>query len=176
MTPDERHRLIREEDLRLGVAERPIIEDLRSVGVEVESVWDLVNSPNNYNQAIPVLLRHLELPYPVKIRGGIARSLGIRGATFLWPRLLELYRKEPIPLETPGMGAKDGLAVALSAIATTENIPDIIELLRDRRHGSSRVLLLVPLRRRRKKDPAIAAVLKELSTDPQFQKEISAWK
>lgn len=41
-------------------AERPIIEELREAGVDVESVWDLVNSAEPYPNALPILLDHLE--------------------------------------------------------------------------------------------------------------------
>lgn len=47
-------------------AERPIVADLRRAGVDVDSVWDLVNTSAPYPNALPVLVKHLEL-------GGVSR-------------------------------------------------------------------------------------------------------
>jgi hypothetical protein len=47
---------------RLRAEEEPLLADLRAViGWKVESVWDLVNTSAKYTEAIPVLLKHLEL-------------------------------------------------------------------------------------------------------------------
>jgi len=54
----ERSRRERVQGLR--VAEQPIVADLRQAGVEVSSVWDLVNTSQPYPAALPVLLEHLE--------------------------------------------------------------------------------------------------------------------
>ena len=50
---------------------------LAEVGVEVESVWDLVNSKDDhYADAVPVLVEHLQdESYPDRVREGIARSV-----------------------------------------------------------------------------------------------------
>src|ERR1017187_5714225 len=58
-------------------AEAPLVRDLASLGVHVWTVWDLVNGPNSYDVAIPLLLDHLRRPYPDAISAGIARALGI---------------------------------------------------------------------------------------------------
>lgn len=41
-------------------AEQPIVADLRVVGWDVDSVWDLVNTSDPYYEALPVLMDHLE--------------------------------------------------------------------------------------------------------------------
>ena len=40
--------------------EKDLIKDLKTAGVNVTSVWDLVNGPNNYNAALPVLIQHFQ--------------------------------------------------------------------------------------------------------------------
>lgn len=45
---------------RLREAEQPVVADLRDAGVQVDSVWDLVNTSEPYPVALPVLMEHLE--------------------------------------------------------------------------------------------------------------------
>src|SRR5262245_6515187 len=66
--------------LPLRLAEEPIVEDLRAHGIRVSSVWDLVNTDDDYQAAVPVLLKHLPRNYPEPVREGIARALAIPAA------------------------------------------------------------------------------------------------
>ena len=81
-----------------------------------------------------------------------------------WDTLTKLYRREQ------GRRTKDGLAVAIGGVATDDVLEDVIELAKDRRHGTSRVLLLLALER--SKDARAHQALMELGTDPELQKEI----
>ena len=56
-------------------AEQPLVRDLREVGCDVESVWDLVGSWGPYPEAIEVLVRHLDGEYPERTsrRNGLSR-------------------------------------------------------------------------------------------------------
>jgi len=161
----EREEAFRRRDEELRQAEAPLVQALAEVGLEVESVWDLVNRPaRHYPEAVPVLLDHLQRPYPDAIRDGIARALTVADARPHWKTLTRLYREEN------GRRTKDGLAVAISGIATDEVIEDVIALARDKRNGPSRVLLLYALER--SKNPRALQALMELGTDPQLQKEV----
>jgi hypothetical protein len=163
-------RLAREDVLRrraeeLARAEAPVVQALAEVGVEVKSAWDLVNRAIRcYPEAVPVLLSHLERPYPDAIRDGIARALAVPEARSGWEVLTRLYQDE-------GSGrAKDGLAVAVAAAATDDTIGDLIALARNRTHGASRLLLLRALER--SKDPRAGPTLMELGADPELHEEI----
>ena len=167
---------------RLHIEQEPLLADLRAVGMTAQSVWDLVNTSARYPLAIPVLLKHLLLPYCDRIREGIARALATPDARESWPLLVAEYRKAPIGYEedeaTMGqsrrLSTKHGLAVALAAITTNEKLGELVELLKDRSLGESRILLLGPLRRR--KSPVVIQALQQLSLDPDLCKEIAAWK
>ncbi len=174
-----------ERSARLRVEEGPILADLRAIGREVESVWDLVNTSTRYPEAIPILLRHLPLPYSDRTREGIARSLAVFETEVCkaWPRLVEEYRKAPMGwgIIAPGdtkeyrLGAKDGLACALAASVTDERLPELIALAKDRALGESRILLLSALKKRRNKNPLAKQAIAELASDPDLQKEIASW-
>ncbi|HET9710578.1 MAG TPA: hypothetical protein VFP64_01810, partial [Pyrinomonadaceae bacterium] len=77
---------------------------------------------------------------------------------------MRLYQEET------DLRAKDGLAVALAAIADDETIGDIISLTNDSRNGPSRLLLLKSLGR--SSDPKARQTLIQLQNDPELTKEI----
>ena len=53
---------------------------LWDAGFHVESVWDFVNTADKYPAAIPILLRHVNLPYSKRIKEGIIRALTVNYA------------------------------------------------------------------------------------------------
>src|SRR5215467_9685753 len=57
-----------------------LLAELRNAGFHVQSVWDFVNTANKYPAAIPVLLRHVSLPYSKRTKEGIIRALTINYA------------------------------------------------------------------------------------------------
>jgi hypothetical protein len=144
-------------------AEAPLVKELRQAGIEINSVWELVNSPNTHAQSLPLLLEHLQRPYPDAVREGIARAMAVPSAKFAWPILVRLYQEVQEPR------TKDGLAVAISAIADRESIDEVIRLIRDERHGASRILLLGALGKLAL--PQARKVLMDLGGDPALQKE-----
>ena len=168
--PAVRARLAREEEerrqreLEYKRVEQPLVAELRSVGWDVSSVWDLVNIDEAYPEALPVLVRHLARPYPPAIRDGIARALAVRNALFAWDNLREQYVAEQDKL------AKQGFAAALAAMVDRDHLDELLALLRDRRHGTSRGILLRGLQRLR--DARARAALEELADDPDLKKQI----
>jgi HEAT repeat protein len=148
-------------EMALREAEAPLLEELHAVGIEVGSAWDLVNISMPYPAALPILLDHLGRPYPSRVREGIARALAVRDARFAWAELVRLYCEED-----SGTDAKDGIAVALAAAANRAVLDEVIALLRDPRHGQSRVLLLGSLRRLRARSS-----LEEFASDPLLGQE-----
>lgn len=84
----EREKALAQREAELSLVEAPLIADLASVGVNVHSVYDLVNTASPYGHAIPVLLDHLRRQYPDVIREGIARALAVRQAKKMAGRFL----------------------------------------------------------------------------------------
>ncbi len=148
----------------LAQAEEPVVAELRAAGCDVESVWDLVNTGGTYTQALPVLLKHLTRPYPPPILAGIARALAVPESGHGWQLLTTLFA------EQDNEQVKDGLAVAIAKAAADAVIDDVIALVRDPRHGPSRLLLLSALARSRL--PQARAALFELQEDSVLAKEI----
>lgn len=166
---DEQAKLEQTFDARsaeLQAAEAPLVNELRSLGLEVGSVWDLVNSADPYPAALPLLLDHLGRDYPSAIREGIARALAVPQAGFARDALIRAFKTEE------ESRVKDGLAVAVAETTDPSSFDDLVSLLMDRQNGGSRLLLLSALER--STDPRVEAVLAQLAEDPELSQELTA--
>ena len=158
----------RDEALDARVAEwreaaRPVVEALQTVGVEVSSVWDLVNTSAPYPEAISVLLEHFVGDYPGRVIEGISRALAVREG---WSPILRVFEASSDPT---ALGAKWGMACALSVLGDDSVLSDVERVLRERRHGENRGPLLDILAR--SGSASALAVLRELATDQQLGKD-----
>jgi hypothetical protein len=161
----EAERRARSETLR--EAERPIVRELNTAGLNVGSVWDLVNTSEPYPGALPVLLRHLEKGgYPDRVMESLGRALAVKPAVAWWDRLKALY------LAARNPGEEDGAAVALAACATKAQLDDLISLLSVEERGESRIYFLRPIKRLGGQEGR--DVLETLRDDPIFGKEAAA--
>lgn len=151
---------------KLATAEVPLVEALRGVGAEVDSVWDLVNAKGVYLPAIPVLVEHIKRDYPHQITEGIARALATRHAWPYWDLLLEVYKT------AHHSGPRQGAACAVAAAATEANIRALMEVIGDEAYGSSRVLLMAPLARIGD-DKEVVPLLETLAEHPVVGREAS---
>lgn len=158
----ERERARQEVERASAAEQAPLIQDLAKCGLPVESVWDLVNSRNNYDHALPVLMNHLTRPYSPGVREGIARAVAIPAAAPEWMRLASLYASEE------NSRVKDGLAVAIATSARAEHADALISLAQDHRNGQSRVLLLRAIARLGEKG---RKALEMFEFDPELEKE-----
>ncbi len=118
-----------------------LLDELSQLGYKVNSVWDFVNSPNDYMSAVPVLKKHLQISHHPRILSGIARSLAIAELSDdneLWNILVELYKATPsdvsisIPVER---GAQESIAAALRVLANPSRVGCIESLLVDYPNG-----------------------------------------
>jgi hypothetical protein len=155
-----------EEALRLVVdewarAEAPLVRELRDAGAQVSSVWDLVNTPGSYAKLVPILLAHLERPYPERVREGIARALAVPEARQGWDQLVSAYLADP---DTAGQGVKWAVHLAIARGADASVLDTLICLATDRRHGYNRLMFVDALDRIG--GPRAEAALAELAGDP----------
>ena len=150
----------------LRTAEQPIVADLRAVGVEIDSVWDLVNTTEPYPAALPVLMEHLEGGgYPDRVMESLGRALAVKPSVVFWDRLKARYLAPRNP------GEEDGAAVAVAACATEAQRDDLLDFLGAER-GDSRIYFIGPILRvggARGRE-----VVERLRQDPVFGKEVRA--
>ena len=160
-TEAEREARLAEQEKAYAEAEAPLRAALSEAGLEVESVWDLVNRDDDgYADVVPVLVEHLQdESYPDCVREGIARSLSFRKAAPAWPVIVGLYRST-----TDSFDLQQGLAAAMAGTVTDETVDELVAEARRPEHGESRLLLLLGLRRLR--TPAARQALEGLLDDP----------
>jgi len=127
--------------------EKPLLAELATIGIKLDSVWDLVNTDQHYPQAIPVLLKHLPLVHHPIMREGIARSLTVREARgSAGPLIIQELADEK---DLPGSEARWALAHALTVVADRNSIPAIKQLLADIRYADIHDRLQATLKRLR---------------------------
>lgn len=160
----EREEAHRQREAKLAEAERPLVAALQSLGLPVDSVWELVSTSSPYREAIPVLFEHLGRKYPPRIREGIARALAVAESRPRWSELVRAYEKEREP------SVRDGLAVAIATVADDAVIEDVLGLASDVKQGPSRVLLLCALER--SANPQARRALEKLASDPELTREV----
>jgi hypothetical protein len=159
-----------EDDERIGqaTADRkaslPLLDDLREVGWHVESVWDLVNTPIDYPEAVPVLLQHIRRDYPSSVIEGTARALAVPFAPEAYPVLLDMFREVQV------QNVQDGVALALQQTGGIEKFDQILQLTRDRTLGPSRVLFIRYFCDHLKGDD-LRSLLTEFAEDAQLEPE-----
>jgi hypothetical protein len=161
----EAERQVRVREVRR--AEQPIVADLRKAGVQVDSVWDLVNTAEPYPAALPILIQHLERDgYPDRVMEGLGRALAVKPAVVFWDRLRALF------LGSRNRGEEDGTAVALAACATEAQLDDLLSFLSVEERGESRIYFIGPILRvggHRGRE-----IVGALRSDPLFGKEATA--
>jgi hypothetical protein len=159
---------------RLRFQQRPLIEALSQVGIEVRSVWDLVNTSRPYPAAIPVLVEHLRRPYDQRIKEGITRALTVPAARELAPPHVMSEFLEAVDVRsaetTDGFisGYKWALANTLYHIATEAIADDLIAAIHDPRHHVEERRVLVGALGRCWRLPRALQALRDLTTDPEL--------
>lgn len=99
------------------------------------SVWDLVNSEEPYPQAVPILLKHLNVEHHPRISEGIVRALGVVEARDIaTERLIEEY----IKIEDPDSNHKWVVGLAIAATTTPKTGTKVAALALHKAHGKSR--------------------------------------
>ena len=167
----EQNRVSAEKVAKLKVASKPLDDALRAVcPLVVDGVWDLVNTRERYDEALPILVEHLTRDYPDEILEGIARALAVPQALPYRHLLIDLFRRDPPVSE----GFRFGLGVAIAHTTGPFNLAETIELAKDRSLGDSRLALLIAIRHAR--TPEARKAIEELSGDPDLAKEIASWK
>jgi hypothetical protein len=120
---------------------KPVVADLRSQGIEVESVWDLYKTPESYSVAIPILLAHLRRNYPERTLEDIGHALPFKPDVAWWDDFKALY------LTTTSDAVRDRLAAAMSQCAVKKHYHDLLAFISDERLGMSRIYFLRPINR-----------------------------
>jgi hypothetical protein len=142
-----------------------VTEALRAVGIDVRSVYDLVNTKRAYPEGIPVLIEMLPLVRSDRIREGIARALSVKEArsTAAGP-LIKAFRSVPDKTESQ-RHAKWAIGNALTIAANDAVFKDILDLATQKNHGWTRSMLIRILPKMTKERDQVKMVLLKLLDD-----------
>lgn len=123
---------------------------MRAAGVNASTPWDLVNSPESYRAAIPLLCEWLEktddaIPKAAreKFREGVVRSLTVKEARGVaGPVLLREFHR-------PNVSSEYRWAVgnALEVVAGNGEFQGLVDIARDTRFGADRQMVVLALGR-----------------------------
>lgn len=130
--------------------------------LHINSVFDLVNSKARYQDAIPALIKCLGMVSDNWIKEGIVRALTVKEARGKADKAL-VSEFRSLPTEQEYFCLKWAIGNALSVVATDAVFDELVELVRDKRHGRAREMLAVAIGNM--KNPAAADVLIELLGD-----------
>jgi hypothetical protein len=155
-----------EEQRRLAMLkeeEKPLIADLKAVGVIVETVWDLVNTSASYRAAIPTLTHHLSMPYSLRIKEGIARALTVPyGGSAALNAAIEEFERQNANSE---VSLKWVLGNAIAVLATSADTDRLISLVMNRSNGKTRDMIILALPRLVEDKVRLKEILRELKQD-----------
>ena len=166
---------IRRKRLAILAEQKPVLDELRHVGILSDSLDDVLANKHPYPQAIPVLFKHLNFEYSDAVRASIIRCIAVKEAIPYWEFIVDTYKKQSPQHNSHISLAKQALAAAIDATFTPSRLDELILLISDKSLGPTRVMLLRHLRRRFR-NPRIKAVLQLFLSDPELEKEIRAWK
>ncbi len=131
----EREAEIEKEEAELRKDEKPLIKELVSFGFNISSSWELVNTSAKYEDAIPVLVKHLSKPYHKKNKEGIVRALAVKEAKGIACKvIIEEYHKAP----KDDFHYRWAFGNTMAVIITEEHMDDVIEIVQDEENGESR--------------------------------------
>ena len=141
-------------------AAAPVLRDLAQAGVHVDRISADQLIEQDYKTAIPILLRWLPRVDNLRIKEAIVRSLSVPWAKpTAAPALVDAFRQAPD--DPPGL--KWAIGNALSIVADDSVFQDIVALVRDKRHGPGREMVVEALANMR--NPQAVDVLCELLAD-----------
>jgi hypothetical protein len=144
-----------------------LLAELKGIGVQVASVWDLVNTADKYPAAIPILLRHLAVPYSKRIKEGIVRALTV---DYAGPDVLrELIKQFQEQSDHSANSLKWVLGNAISQVATPADAETVIGLAIDPVHGGARDMITQRLPRVVKNKARLHEVLQHLLRDKETE-------
>jgi hypothetical protein len=165
----EAERELRKERLRKELV--PLVEEVRALGLVVDSLWELKQRPSDLRAAFPVLLRHLKRPYSKDALWSIANAFETREARPYWDAIVSLYEGTTDDPETREETWRSRLASAISEMAAKSDLPVLERLLRNPALGEGRLFLIHTVIKFGKDKGW--ALLRELARDPGLSKEIA---
>jgi hypothetical protein len=106
-------------------------------------VSQFVNTNDPYPEAIPILIKYLQIQKDIDVLSGIARALTVKEAKGIaFEPLLDLYKQTPDTSIKITSGLKGSVANALAYLAEKKDVDTLCNLLSDKSNGPSRTYFI----------------------------------
>lgn len=126
----------------LEADEFELLTELNSIGLNIYSVWDLVNTNVSYPEAIPILIKHLQKDYHERTKEGIVRALTVKDAKGKANcALISEYNMTPVEFES----YRWAIGNAINMLITKEDIDSILKIVMNKDNGISRQMFVMAL-------------------------------
>lgn len=141
-----------------------IVSELSKIGIQVLSVFDLVNTKKSYPEAIPILLNCFDRIDDVVIKEALVRALTVKEAEgYANRKMIQEFLAIPSNAAPPEQLLKWAIGNSLSVIATDADYDDLVNIATSKEHGKAREMIVAALGKM--KNPEAGKVLTELLTD-----------
>jgi hypothetical protein len=171
---------------RIKAALEPLVVDLLAAGVRLNSERSMhFLFAEDYPIGLPIILSHLERPYedlPKSIIAGALYYTKNKHSRTIWPEIASIYSKTPNmaklfdepALQPIPSASKSSLANALLKLYEPKRLSSLVDLVCDKGNGETRIILLKPLIRVRKRRKEVAELLTDLKSDSMLATELAA--
>jgi len=119
-----------------------LIKELNLIGINISSVWELVNTKEKYLNAIPILLKHIQKNYHEKNKEGIVRALAVKEAIGIAsPVLIAEYHRVP----KDKMLLRWVIGNTIYTTITDNDIESVLSIVQEKENGISRQMFVAAL-------------------------------
>lgn len=130
----------------MAISNQELQNRLKKAGIEVDSIWDLVNTKNPYPEAIPVLVNVLEEGVEdINTKEGVIRALTVREIKNYKDRVSSMLIKEYNCLPKDKLGIKWAIGNIMEITITQNHEDEIIKIVKDKKNGISRQMFVLAL-------------------------------
>ena len=142
----EREAAFQRRGRELRADEDDMIRELRSVGLKVTSVGDLIDlgAGGLPSRAVAILIRHLGMDHETPTRSAIAEAL--RNSSAADRDQVKHALRRALAAEVDD-AVRDSILLALGEVAGPDDLEDLVAMANDPATGDGRVLLLAALAR-----------------------------
>src|SRR5215204_5395676 len=138
---------------------KPLTNELAEAGIMAD-IWDLVNTSASYPEAIPILVKHLSIPYHPRNKEGIVRALAVKVAKGRANKAI-LAEYQNVPKDNDSF--RWAFGNTMTVIVTEDDLEDLIAIVLDESNGDSRRSFVESLGKLR--SPRVREVLNKLVKD-----------
>ena len=131
-----------------------LIEEIKGKGFNIESIDDLINMTKREKELVPIILKYIKLFEDEEDKSWLVRTLGVKGFKEATETLIDEFYKA-----SNDSSLKWTIGNTLSIILDKNHIADMIKIVKERGHGTSRQMFVIALGKMKDKMIMLVTVL-----------------